>query len=455
MRLSKLIFVQLVAITVSGCPIYGATLSGKTASELRVVENYKFKDNNGTEISGNLLVETYSVQYAKEIYQDSFEYLTLPENRTRLPEYLKNWAFVKGENFQGNFIIDNYSPCTPDMTCRELLKETELSNRIGATFLSVYLPPTPNTNLTNFEWIQIVNTNFGGAKIDLTTIFENAPIDPQESYYGLDISKTSLDPFYQRKLIKYPQKPGDYPYFLIEDVPNLNLNNIPNIVQYPQDWKFQTYLAKRDFDSNGNPKATIYDGFTWGWRSKFEPKQYQMKSSLSFDTIDEFELPSVDVTQPLVAWIDENITDINGIKKDISLALVDDTGKVIDYSDGETLFDDKWGTGITSIAHSNQKIKLKVANSSDFIGNYTLNVKLGEKDFSFLSSQFPNLASTSQRLQPSLLSSNLDSAETLDSNTAYFSLSSTSSQSVPEPGTIVGLAGMGILGFLTRKKKKP
>jgi LPXTG-motif cell wall-anchored protein len=98
-------------------------------------------------------------------------------------------------------------------------------------------------------------------------------------------------------------------------------------------------------------------------------------------------------------------------------------------------------------------IKLKVSSSSSFTGDYTLYVKVGEKNFSFLSSQSTNSANSALAAQAMFASDNFYSATIPGENGTLFSISSADSQSVP--GTIVGLAGIGILGFLSRKKKKP
>ncbi len=160
---------------------------------------------------------------------------------------------------------------------------------------------------------------------------------------------------------------------------------------------------------------------------------------------------------PFVAWID-NLTGAGEPRSlEMSLAAVDPkTGdRVIDYSDGENLFDDVWGTGISSLVGKDGKIKLKVSSSSSFTGDYTLYVKVGEKNFSFLSSQSSNSANSALAAQAMFASDNFYSATIPGENGTLFSISSADTQSVPEPGTIVGLAGIGILGFLSRKKKKP
>jgi len=147
---------------------------------------------------------------------------------------------------------------------------------------------------------------------------------------------------------------------------------------------------------------------------------------------------------------------------DISLAAVDPNGdRVIDYNDGGYLVDDIWGSGISSLIGKDGKIKLKVATSSYFEGDYQLHIKIGEKNFSFLSSStlgaspMLNLLSITE---PQINNyATFYSANNLGEDVRYFSINGNptlSSKSVPEPSVSAGLIGLGVLGFLNWKRKQ-
>ncbi len=360
--------------------------------------------------------------------------------------------FTSTKQRDGEVNVLNYYACQPWTQCG-IQEDNQKVNGfqtnfpltgIAGAFLDLrYSPPgfdysnaiASNVSLTNLHWIQRVVASNGSCK-DAQDKNCKDPIDK------IDILSNQSDPFYDTNAAARN-------YFFI-DLPRRKYDKSTN-------WQAELYLAEEIINPASSKRSVvIYDGIKWGWNSKVTPV-ITKKGTIIDNEFNEFAIADLPPSVPFVAWID-NLTGAGEPRSlEMSLAAVDPkTGdRVIDYSDGENLFDDVWGTGISSLVGKDGKIKLKVSSSSSFTGDYTLYVKVGEKNFSFLSSQSSNSANSALAAQAMFASDNFYSATIPGENGTLFSISSADTQSVPEPGTIVGLAGIGILGFLSRKKKKP
>jgi len=442
-KITNQIIISLLFVLIPNTKAFGFSLAGATQGQ---TVTFTSSTQSGVPI-GESKVETYNM---------------LPLDVGGTPGFLnalqtafqdQGWSFNQGNSLTGSFDSANYYVCNPKTPCGSeqygVVPNIPLGGNkdgIGASLILRYKQhPSDGTFVngqyddTKVRWIQVVTTSLN-AQAGVDRVFidnkgRNTPYYQTHGYFGNYDSQTWLQYYYLfDTTYNYYDPPKALPY------------------TYNQHVDFQLYLA---YETEPK-KVTIFNGVSWGWKNTFTPADYIKKGTIIDNEFNEFAIADLPPSVPFVAWID-NLTGAGEPRSlEMSLAAVDPKAgdRVIDYSDGENLFDDVWGTGISSLVGKDGKIKLKVSSSSSFTGDYTLYVKVGEKNFSFLSSQSTNSANSALAAQAMFASDNFYSATTPGENGTLFTISSADTQSVPEPGTIVGLAGIGILGFLSRKKKK-
>jgi len=382
------------------------------------------------------------------------------------------WNFTKSSNPQGIVYVSKYNP---------FIQYSNDVTAVGGSITSFYFD-----NYTRFSenkvsedhtlyWIQRIKSNHEGIFDStlpgcLPSNISKCLVSDQhgKNMDMVDMTRDQNNPFYDLIL----EAPGSSIIF-----PNVVFSDTSRIVDTTEnhDWSAELYLARLETPTRdqkqltvqqlGDPEITknvsILGGIKWGWKNTYK-KNPTRQGTLEDGKVDEFTITDLPAKQPFVAWIDNLTRGDEPHSPDISLAAVDPNGdRVIDYNDGGYLVDDIWGTGISSLIGKDGKIKLKVATSSYFEGDYQLNIKIGEKNFSFLSSSTLGASSTLNPLsitEPQINNyTTFYSANNLGEDVRYFSINSNptlSSKSVPEPDATAGLIGLGVLGFLNWKRKQ-
>jgi len=387
------------------------------------------------------------------------------------------WNFTKSSNPEGIVYVDSYIPLIEYSSSS---RQSDIS-AIGADIKSFYFKNDKDFNQVKVSsdptlyWIQRVKINH--EFIFDTTLPGCSPIIlkncqlPNQHGKNMDIIDTPRNqnnPFYDFILAD----PGSSIIF-----PSVAFQDQPKVSDIREDHEFnaELYLARLETPTRdpkqltvqqlGDPEITknvsILGGIKWGWKNTYQ-KNPTRQGTLEHGKVDEFTIADLPANQPFVAWIDNLTRGDEPHSPDISLAAVDPNGdRVIDYNDGGYLVDDIWGSGISSLIGKDGKIKLKVATSSYFEGDYQLHIKIGEKNFSFLSSSTLGASSTLNLLsitEPQVNNyATFYSANNLGEDVKYFSINSNptlSSKSVPEPDATAGLIGLGVLGFLNWKRKQ-
>jgi len=388
------------------------------------------------------------------------------------------WNFTKSSNPEGIVYIDLYKPFIKYFSD----SNNQYNNVALITYIkSLYFKDYRDFNKSKVSddptlyWIQRVESNH--EIISDTTLPDCSLISPENCLLSdqhgknmdvIDTPRNQNNPFYSLIL-------KDTGSSII--LPNVAFSDQPKVSDIREDHEFnaELYLARLETPTRdpkqltvqqlGDPEITknvsILGGLKWGWKNTYK-KNPTRQGTLEDGKVDEFTITDLPANQPFVAWIDNLTRGDEPHSPDISLAAVDPNGdRVIDYNDGGYLVDDIWGSGISSLIGKDGKIKLKVASSSYFEGDYQLNIKIGEKNFSFLSSSTLGASTTLNLLsinEPQVNNyATFYSANNLGEDVRYFSINSnptSSSKSVPEPDATAGLIGLGVLGFLNWKRKQ-
>jgi hypothetical protein len=387
------------------------------------------------------------------------------------------WNFTKSSDPNGVVYVEDYNPIFEYSSDYNQHTLTGIAGSISSFYTNNYTDFTQGkvSSDPSLYWIQRVKSNH--EVIFDTTLpgcslitFKDCKLSEQHGNNMdiIDIPRNQNNPFYGLIL----KDPGDSIV-----LPGVAFKDTAKVSDIREDHEFnaELYLARLETPTRdpkqltvqqlGDPEITknvsILGGIKWGWKNTYQ-KNLTRQGTLEHGKIDEFTIADLPARQPFVAWIDNLTRGDEPHSPSISLGAVDPNGdRVIDYNDGGYLVDDIWGTGISSLIGKDGKIKLKVATSSYFEGDYQLNIKIGEKNFSFLSSSTLGASSTLNLLsinEPQINNyTTFYSANNLGEDARYFSINSNptlSSKSVPEPDATAGLIGLGVLGFLNWKRKQ-
>jgi len=388
------------------------------------------------------------------------------------------WNFTKSSDPKGVVYVEGYNPFIQySSDSNNQYNVTGLVGSISSFYFNNYTDFTQDkvSSDPSLYWIQRVKSNH-------EVIFDTTL--PGCSLISVKDCKLSEQHGNNMDIIDIPRNQNNPFYSLIlKDtgssiiLPSVEFRDQAKVSDSKEDHEFnaELYLARLETPTRdakqltvqqlGDPEITknvsILGGIKWGWKNTYK-KNPPRQGTLEDGKVDEFTIADLPANQPFVAWIDNLTRGDEPHSPDISLAAVDPNGdRVIDYNDGGYLVDDIWGSGISSLIGKDGKIKLKVASSSYFEGDYQLNIKIGEKNFSFLSSSTLGASSTLNPLsinEPQVNNyTTFYSANNLGNDVRYFSINSNptlSSKSVPEPDATAGLIGLGVLGFLNWKRKQ-
>jgi len=388
------------------------------------------------------------------------------------------WNFTKSSNSQGIVYVNQYNPFI--QYYNEYTRDNPI--RVGGSITSSYFDNYEKFNKGKIStdytlyWIQRVKANhesiYDTTLPDCSTSSNISKCLVSDEHGKnmniIDMPRNQNNPFYDLIFRDYGSS------IIFPDVVFSDTSSAPDTTEN-HNFDAELYLARLETPTQdpkqltvqqlGDPEITknvsILGGIKWGWKNTYQ-KNPTRQGTLEHGKIDEFTITDLPTKQPFVAWIDNLTRGDEPHSPSISLGAVDPNGdKIIDYNDGGYLVDDIWGTGISSLIGKDGKIKLKVATSSYFEGDYQLHIKIGEKNFSFLSSSTLGASSTLNPLsitEPQVNNyTTFYSANNLGNDVRYFSINSNptlSSKSVPEPDATAGLIGLGVLGFLNWKRKQ-
>lgn len=179
-------------------------------------------------------------------------------------QFGRQWEFIPKGDLEGSFNIENYFACGSDFPCSH--NGISRSDSVGAFFRLNYIPegndPTGNT----VHWIQRVISNFD---IGYDNNGKPIVIDDQVPKDRLDIRLGAGSPYYDES---YPDSGSNPTLFF--DLPNVQAP----FTRTNHYFYAETYLVNEVPGGTTDPdtgivknRVEIYSGVRWGWENTFTP----------------------------------------------------------------------------------------------------------------------------------------------------------------------------------------